>query len=266
MSKSTAWILIKMSVKWTLIIFVALIVLLSLFDTLIPEFFGLLLFGWIAYLLQVLPRVTTNLEIALDAVVAVIFAAFGLHLIFRWWVRGRHGESAKWRFGWTVKITVMILLLFATSIAATGIIHQVGWLAKEEMVFDRARSRSVQTKELSNLKQLSMCLRLYSLEHDNKFPQNLDELIPEFLPTSKLLFSRGQNGEPPQRVIYYRGFKDNDSPDLIVLASPEIWGSGEKVSRVVVHIDGSAEVIKEKEFQKLIHEQEAKRAKNGTVP
>ena len=105
--------------KWSvraIVCSVLLLLLLALFPIDLPfEFLGLLLFGWVSYLRNVLPRAVFNPEIALEALFALTLAVFGLHRVLRWWARNRNDSTTNWRVNWTIKITMGILLLFATS-------------------------------------------------------------------------------------------------------------------------------------------------------
>ena len=244
-----AWRIVKGVAKFVLItvgVLLVLLVFLGIFP--LPlEFAGLLLFGWIPYLGRVIPQITFNPEIAFDAVAALGLALFGLHRILRACPLQGGDEPAKWRFGWTLKISVMGLLLFATSIAAVGMVHQIAWLCHEPNLIEM-RGRAKQTWELANLKQVSLGLRLFADDHEGRFPKRLDELVPDYVPMYKDLFTRAIDGDPPQPVAYYPGYGTSDSHDLIILASPRPFEGARGRTRTIVHRDSSAEIISESSF------------------
>lgn len=238
-------------VGWTLLtLFIIFVVLLGLLD--LPLRFAILLsFGWLSYAHNVVPRLSFNAEIAANAGIALILATAGLHRTLVWWGRQQSGEGARWRFVSTLKITLMVLLLFATSIAATGIVHQVGWLFRaEELTYDA--SRGLMTRELSNLKQVALGLRLYVDDFEGKLPRDLDALVPDYLPDGRLLFSTIERGEPPERILYFPDNQASDPAHTIILAGPRASASGK---RVVAQRDAAAQIVKEKEFQQMLRQQ-----------
>ena len=257
LSGKPGWRVVKWVVR-TVEGLLGLFVLLNLlvFYPIPIDFAGLLLFGWIAFLGRVLPQITFNLEIAFDAAIALALALFGLHRILCWWIKQRGDESAKWRFGWTLKISVMVLLLFAISIAAVGMAHQIAWLCREpRLIYMTGLGK--QSAELSNMKQVALALTLFAGDHDGRFPKKLDELIPDYLSNHKLFFTTAMDGDPPQPIIYYTGYNTRDNQATIILASPRPFESAsERRTRVVAYVDNSASIILETQYQELIHKQQ----------
>jgi len=234
-----------------LVMFVVLVV----FGIIPFQFVGLLLFGWIAYLARVLPEITFNPEIAFDGVVALVLALFGLHRILCWWLRQSGDKSGKWRFSWTLKVTVMLLLLFATSIASVGMIHQIGWLCHEQKLTEMA-GMSKEVIELSNIKQVAIAIRSFADDHEGQFPRELVDLFPRYLSTHKLLFTRSMDDDPPRPIIYYTGYSNRDDAGTIIVASPRLWEEPRGRSRVVAYLDGSARIILDSEFQEAVQRQQ----------
>jgi hypothetical protein len=230
-----------------------LLVMEAFFGMIPFELLGLLLFGWVAFLGRTIPQITFNWEIALDAAVALALALFGLHRIFCWWTKQRGEETAKWRFGWTAKITVMVLLLFAASISAVGIVHQIAWLCREPHVIVMG-GRSRQVLELIGAKQLVTASTLYAVDNKDRFPPQLDTLAPDYIPRS-MLYTRGFGGDTQELFLYFPGYGTQDDPQAIIIASPRPMGSTDGGRRAVVHVDGSASLIKEAQFQELIRKQ-----------
>jgi hypothetical protein len=254
------WRVVKCVVR-TVEVVLGLFVLFVLFVFLgeIPfDFVGLLLFGWIAYLGRVLPQITFNWEIAFDAAVALALALFGLHRILAWWAKRGENARAKWRFGNTLKIGVMVLLLFATSISAVGMVHQIGWLCREpRLIYMSGFGR--QTMELSQIKQVVLGLSLFASDHDGWFPKELDELVPDYLDTHRYFFTRAMDSDPPQRIIYYTGygtgFRTPENGNTIILASPRPFESLSGRKRAVAYLDTSAAIISETSYQEQIQKQ-----------
>jgi len=89
----------------------------------------LLLLGWIAYVVNVLPRVRPNWSAIASFVfvLAVLFAAGHPFLV---WFCARMTPPRTWRPRETAAALGLLFALFATSMATTGIAHQAGWLAQ----------------------------------------------------------------------------------------------------------------------------------------
>jgi len=238
----------------TFFVLFSLLMVLAFFGTIPFQLVGLLLFGWFAFLGRTIPQLTFNWEIAFDAAVALALALFGLHRILCWWTKQRGEETRKWRFGWTAKITVMVLLLFAASISAVGIVHQIAWLCREPHLIIMG-GRSKQTVELYGAKMLATAAMLYSTDNKDRFPPHLGVLVPDYSPDNSMLYTRGMGGDPPQPYLYFPGYGAHDDPQIIIVASPRPIGSTDGGRRAVAHIDGSAAIIPEAKFQELIQKQ-----------
>jgi len=95
------------------------------------------LFGWIGYLIDDLPRVRIDRGRLVSAAVYVGLFAVGLHWFCRWLfreVRSARGPGANvWRKRWTGMVLLLVLLMFATGTAAVGIVHQVAFLRAKPM-------------------------------------------------------------------------------------------------------------------------------------
>lgn len=213
------------------------------------DFIFTLLFGWLKYLAHVAPRVKFNVEIALCSMVALALATIGLHRILRWW-RSARGDGRRWRAGWTIRLTAMLLLMFATSIAATGIVHQIGWLFRAGGLTYNAGIGRI-TMALSDVKRTILGIRMYSGDHEEILPKMLEELVPKYCTSNRILFVQLDRNEPPEKLIYFPGYKETDPEDTIIVASPRPLNG----QRAVGLIDGSAKVIEESEFQSLMQKQ-----------
>ena len=208
-----------------------------------------LLFGWWKYLAHVVPRMRFNAEIALCSAVALALATIGLHRILRRW-RNARGDGERWRAGWTIRVTAMLLLMFATSIAATGIFHQVGWLFRAEGLTYNAGIGRI-TMALSNVKQTILGIRMYSGDHEEILPKTLEELVPKYCTSNRILFVQLDRDEPPERIVYFPGYKETDPQDTIIVASPRPLDG----QRAVGLNDGSARPMDESEYQSLMQKQ-----------
>lgn len=236
-------------------LFIVLLLFLFLDFLVLPlQLAFLLLFGWIAYLGRVVPHMTVNPEIAIEAVMALALALYGLHRILCWWTKQRGGEPTPWRFGWTLKITAMVLLLFATSISAVGIVHQIAWMFREGKVIEMMWGEK-QAMEMSHLFQVGEGMRRYADDHGGQFPKQLEELIPDYLPNHKRLFTRAADDDPPQPILYFSGRRMQDGPRMMILASPRLFETARGGKRCVVYANASGGVISEEEYQMQLRKQ-----------
>ena len=87
--------------------------------------------GWVRYLARVVPRTALSSDGILTGVVCLVLLTFGLHAFLRWIygeIRREDGQPAAWKFRWTSSIVLVVVLMFASGIAAVGIVHQSTWL------------------------------------------------------------------------------------------------------------------------------------------
>ena len=104
-------------------------------------------------------------------------------------------------------------------------------------VFGEVRERGMQTKALSQLKQVGTACQIYALDNNGKFPAKLDELVPKYLPDASLLGCPYPDPKNPVPYDYFGG-STADAPKTILAASPAVEGKG----RIFLYVDGSAEV------------------------
>jgi hypothetical protein len=103
-----------------------------------PSAMWALLFGWLQYARQSLPRVRYDWPRIGSAAVWMALFAIGLHLFCRWFYRERTGGAA-WRARWTAIGVGLVVVMFATGTAAVGIVHQFMFLRTGPKVYDYPR-------------------------------------------------------------------------------------------------------------------------------
>ena len=99
-------------VKASAIIF---FVLLALFHAFVRK----LVFGWIVFLQRVIPQVDINLEILLQAMVAIVLLLIGGHSLLKWIYE--HRTQKQWHKKWTLGLVITTILLFVGGTASVGI-------------------------------------------------------------------------------------------------------------------------------------------------
>jgi prepilin-type processing-associated H-X9-DG protein len=135
-------------------------------------------FGWIYFVLRVFPEVRPAWPgIVLSLLCALAVLALG-HWLARWlWRESMAGSSAApWRMRWTTSGLMLVLLLFASGIAASGVVHQVGWLASSEDSMFTRRRPAHRIMCGSQMRQLGQLMQLYAQEYGDAFPDELDRL------------------------------------------------------------------------------------------
>ena len=135
------------------------------------------------------------------------------------------------------------------------------WLTLLPRLVKPARPLSTPTErlatELAHLKMLGHALVLDADEHDGKFPpsiaeihwrQNLTAMDWNGLPAAVSRFHHPDDGHLGE-WLYYRGRTKGDPPETLLAASPVALGPHQD-RRLVVRVNGVAEIIPEAEFQK----------------
>lgn len=133
-------------------------------------------FGWVLYLARVLPEVRVNPNGLATGLVCLVLFTAGAHA-FLSWLHGemRGPEAGRWRWKWTGSLVAGLLLMFTAGLAATGVVHQVGWmLASREPLTDGggARLAARRAQSMNNLKQVALAFHNYLAINDT-FPPGL---------------------------------------------------------------------------------------------
>lgn len=146
--------------------------------------------GWVTYLFRVLPKVNVDGEGVATTIVGLALFTFGLHRMLRWFsvARGQAegGETRPrrpWMFRWTLSLTTLIVLMFLVGIAATGIVHQGGWLVAErrsmiELKPDPFSPRSWGSSE-SHLQPCGLGLQNHLIRYPQPPPRKIATTYPE---------------------------------------------------------------------------------------
>lgn len=106
-------------------------------------------------------------------------------------------------------------------------------------VFGKVGGKAKATKSLSNARQIGTACKLYAADNNGKFPQNLAALVPDYLPDATI-FASPFAPEAAAGYTYHAGLTEK-SPAKTVLLKDKF--AGREKLRVVVHVDGSGEVL-----------------------
>lgn len=151
----------------TLLLFVALgvIGLVVPLDVMIA-----LSLGWVVFLGRLLPEVTVAWDGVATALVCLVVFVVGAHAFLRWIAQQRIAEGSEnarpWPFRWTAAMTGVILVMFLAGIAATGVVHQVGWLLTSgEPIAGFVSLAAQRAQSSNNLKVIGIGLYNYHDSH-----------------------------------------------------------------------------------------------------
>ena len=164
----------KRILKWVGIV-VAVLFVLGLLAPLAPvQPVFVLLFGWIAFPIHTLPKMTIEPAAFVVAGVALVFLIALSHGLARWLYAniGRpQAPARRWRLPWTVAVVGIVLLLFGSGICLIVTIHQTGWLvtAKEPIIVYNSRAAH-RVQSTNNLRQIGLAMHNYHTDHHNLPP------------------------------------------------------------------------------------------------
>ncbi|MGJ8696732.1 MAG: hypothetical protein ACSHYF_10465 [Verrucomicrobiaceae bacterium] len=132
--------------------------------------------GWATYPIKVLPQVSYNVEMILCGGAALALALYFSHQFLKWIAEHVEALPAPWSFRYTTYLSFLLLSMFGTSIAMTGIVHQTAWLATNEiMVSSRELRQTTQQQRAANM----FMVRLYLLveDSDQQLPSSLSDAV-----------------------------------------------------------------------------------------
>lgn len=231
-------------VKWTLRVLLVLFLASFLLATGLLEVPFRLLLGWAPYLAHVLPQNRVNVELLLCSLGALVLGMIGLqYLMSR--LRSPQGWPWRWTFAWCA----MLVVMFSTSIAAVGIVHQAGWLFRLPRWIEWS-GMSVQWKAVNNAKQMVLAAHQHARDHQGRLPDTCAEMMPEIVSDSRIFWVSVDKNMPLEPLVYAgAGLCDTDYGNLPVVWSPRPSSNG---MRVVARLDGSAEIVREEKFQEML--------------
>ena len=139
-----------------------------------------LVFGWIAYLLRVVPRLTLRWDLVASTAAYVVVLAVGAHGFLRWLHREMKRADAPadaappWKWRSTVGGLLVVLLMFVAGTAAVGVTHQTAWLVRSpETLYRRGGLVRDRVRCASNLRQTGQALQMYASDNGGRYPDDL---------------------------------------------------------------------------------------------
>ena len=185
------------------------------------EFARVLTFGSVGFLRRVLPAVHINSEMFLSALVYVAAALAIGHILLRWFFRETAGQ--RWKFSWTLGLMLLVLVAFASGLAAIGLARQSFWLVRSKQPLFAAKFPDIHCA--MNLRCIGMAIDYYANDHNGQLPADLAELARDTsLLDPSILTCPAQSAAPvAQRRYIYCGMglnrKQMDHPEAMVIVT-----------------------------------------------
>lgn len=117
---------------------------------------------------------------------------------------------------------------------------------------NQAREKAREANCVSNLKQIGLACHLYADKHGGKFPDNLNQLVGEYLPSEKLLRCPSS---PNQAAISYGYCQGYTPKNIYRILAFDVDGNHRGGGRNVLFCDGHVEWMTDAKFHALLQKQ-----------
>ena len=222
-----------------------------------------LICGWLIHGSKALPHFFGKWDEAILPLGCLLMAAVIAHRFVRGWVDEKFPERT-WRIRHTAGALSLLLLGSAAAIAASGVVHQMFWLAGGKVI-ESNRWMEV-TMTYSNGRQLMMAMTEY--QHENgRYPDSFEQLGTQegFDPQSmrRLSWLGSHDGKVPEPWILLKpGSTGSSFAPEPVIVSP-IMRRGEAVAVVVGYSDNSVSRIHVNRLKEILGQGGTKKSEGG---
>ncbi len=210
-----------------------------------------LVFGWLIHASKALPHLFGRWDEAILPLGCLLMAAVIAHRFVGRWVDEKFPDRT-WRIRYTAGALSLLLLGSAAAIAASGVVHQMFWLAGGKVIENTRWIEPVMA--YSNGRQLMLALNEYR-DANGIYPHSFEQLVPEQMhPESlrQLLWLESRDGKVPEPwLLLNPGFAEAELAPQPVILSP-VMRKGQKVAMVVGYSDGSARRIQVNQFKDIL--------------
>jgi hypothetical protein len=131
-----------------------------------------LAFGWVMYLVRVVPSWNPDPVAVGTAVVCLVGVAVGGHWFFRWLYKATGDGEREWPWRWTRKVVALVVVMFVAGIAVTGLVHQTIWLVRSPEPLAGNGYSPVRSQSANNLKQMGLASQTYADVFDETLPRS----------------------------------------------------------------------------------------------
>jgi hypothetical protein len=196
------------------VVFLAVLLLLNCMG-LRPQWFNVLVSGWLTYARDILPRITVSPGPVISAGVYLIAFTVGVHFLLRWLYRetgsgepNRATRRGPWRWRWTLSGVCVVILMFAAGTAAVGVVHQIAFLATSDQP---VYSMPDYWQEADGIAILAACKETWEISREpnwNKAEWYQDEKFRNtgYMPSESVqsIIINGPDGHPSAIAVLHR--------------------------------------------------------------
>jgi hypothetical protein len=206
--------------------------------------------GWATHAWKALPHLFGKWQEIVLPLGCLLMAAVIAHRFVRRWVDEKFPERT-WRIRHTVGVLSLLLLGSAAAIAASGVVHQMFWLAGGKVI--ESNRRADLTEAMSNGRQLMLAMFEYQDKND-RYPESFEELVPEIIQHPVHLrqlswLGSGDDRVPEPWILLKPGFSGETIVPVIL--SP-IIRKGKEVTMVAGYSDGSVRRVHVNQFKEIL--------------
>ena len=194
--------------------------------------------GWAIHAWKALPHLFGKWQEAVLPLGCLLMAAVITHRFVRRWVSEKFPDRT-WCIRYTAAVLSLLLLGSAAAIAASGVVHQMFWLGRGELLVNRGKGTEKAHVTMCTRNVAQAAIAFHNMK--GRYPASISELEDDFLRQnydSRMWLGDGKVGEP--FILMYPGGKDELRGDKVLVVSPAFA----KGTHVVVGFgDGTAKVI-----------------------
>lgn len=175
----------------------------------------------------------------------LVLFTVGLRMFLRWLSREFQRrpdtagqEARRWSFSWTASIVVGTVIMFCAGIAATGIVHQTGWLLRSRQSLTEPRVSgyfSGDWNSTTNLRMIGLAVLNYASSRDSlpfvaagNGPKASLSWLSVILPYTNMILGDVDKTLPwddPRNSAYYRGIVPYYlNPEIGAIRDPRGYG------------------------------------------
>lgn len=204
--------------------------------------------GWLFHAQETLPPFLAKWRVAVLPMGCLVIAVWLTHSFICRWAKAKRPDFT-WQIKYTVSIFLLLFLSSAAAIAMSGIVHQLFWLSKEDVIIRRGIERIHIRNETRNL-----CLFMFHYhQQKGRYPQDWKELetwdINSYVDGWCL-----QIGDVPEPFILLRQTMDNGSLEKLPLVVSPYIQSEDKY--VMGYSDGSVRLVEPAMLKRILSESE----------
>lgn len=211
--------------------------------------------GWLLHLWNVVPKIQFSADMFASGVAGIALAMAGLHWLGKWLSAQISQHTRTWTWRGTLALTLLVCVLFASSICGTGMVHQLGWLRTTKWTMDPMARSSIQSmKRAGNARILCGAALAYAEDNQGVLPIHLGQLLsssymsePDFLGRT---YDPRLRAEPDPWVYLGSGMRADSPSWYPVVAEPRSTGRDGK--RVVVTLDAEAHFLSPEDYHDLL--------------